>query len=339
MVSWLERAIQRLGGDATIQDAVRAAQADAAQREREIAEARARLDALHAKAQELIDQGMCIADTFKPGPVQSGLVMFGESSNSTLEKNALRQTTGGKVVIAEFQPDYAKKSCLTSWQATDLGSSGSVALAPLFAEAQNGKRKIDRLAISGHGGVNGPFAFSLDDAERLAKQFPKADDQVEHLMLAACHSNHPASYKRWKAIFPNLKTLAGYDRSAPSGSRAVKQLQQWDQATRLGGSALPGLDPEVTTWTSTRGFRGTLPPDSMDSLDSTLRLQQPVYDRYKYGNKPLTDAPNDRELTDYYALLQRLAQHKDATEYERKRYSDLATEVLSWRHPELVVTH
>ena len=60
-----------------------------------------------------------------------------------------------------------------------------------FFQAGEGKAKINRLVISGHGfdgeiGGDGNGAFKLTDVEALAKVFPKGANKIEHVAVSAC---------------------------------------------------------------------------------------------------------------------------------------------------------
>ena len=84
--------------------------------------------------------------------------------------------------------------------------------------------------------------------QSLAELFPDAAAQVEHLLFSACLTGYQkcSSPPRIFAMFPNLKTLWGYDYESPGATNAGpaphckssnRSLVVWEAATRLSNDA------------------------------------------------------------------------------------------------------
>lgn len=86
--------------------------------------------------------------------------------------------------------------------------------------------------ISGHDG-GGNFGgqkgnFSRYEIDKIFKDYPE-ENKVESALLLGCYTGVKFEVKHWKAAFPNLRLLGGYDSSAPlserpAGLRYIQEL-------------------------------------------------------------------------------------------------------------------
>lgn len=122
---------------------------------------------------------------------------------------------------------------------SDFAAKDEVAqIAKALNDAEAGRTIFTRVILSGHSGGwsfwgddNGEITF--DHMAKLPKIFPKALGCVQDLMLSACNTGQKSKLKRYRAIFPNVKSIwayVGYSPSAASG--ALTHIGNWEQATR-----------------------------------------------------------------------------------------------------------
>mgnify|MGYP007101680571 FL=1 len=128
------------------------------------------------------------ARSIKPNAEQDTIKVGGEHFDlRTLEGAASFSTTlgiadGKALEVAQFIVD------------ADENALDEVAqFVQVLAEAEMGERSIERMVLSGHsvgsmiwGDDNG--MINMDEFEKLSHIFPKAFDQVQHVMLSACYS-------------------------------------------------------------------------------------------------------------------------------------------------------
>ena len=82
----------------------------------------------------------------------------------------------------------------------------------------------ETLFISGHDG-GGSFggdrgeSFEYQDLNALVKAHPEIGENLRVLGLLGCNTANHKEISKWKSTFPNLAFVAGYDGTAPSGSK------------------------------------------------------------------------------------------------------------------------
>ena len=82
----------------------------------------------------------------------------------------------------------------------------------------------ESLFISGHDG-GGSFSgdrnesFGKYEIDELVKENPEIANKLRVLGLIGCNTANHSQITHWKQTFPNLSFVAGYDGSAPSGTR------------------------------------------------------------------------------------------------------------------------
>ena len=192
----------------------------------------------------------------------------------------------------------------------------------ILSEAEMGERKIDRMVLSGHsigsqiwGDDNG--TVQMTQFEDLAKIFPSAMGQVDHLMFSACYSGGENRMMEHQNAFEGVESIWAYHGSSPgTWTGAMDHMGAWEKATEPGKDA-SGVDPElakgfrkaskVSTWNATDGYQGDQPM-SYQEIERQLQSQDSVFQEHFSGQ---TNVENSQAgpLRNYYNLLQRAASH------------------------------
>lgn len=203
-------------------------------------------------------------------------------------------------------------------------------LARTFVEAESGHRFIERIVLSGHSvgyGVwgDGNGTVTLGDLAKLTTLFPRAAAQVQDLLMAACYSGGEDAMDKYRAMFPNLKTIWAYDGSAPgSASGAVPHITRWERGTR--GPSTDNLRREsathtrkgenVAVWTATRGYANGQPPREIAEVRAEYEASRAVVAEFQSGAQVVTN-PGEGPLRDHYNHIQRLLSRRDVPADER----------------------
>ena len=200
----------------------------------------------------------------------------------------------------------------------------------ILSEAEMGERTIDRMVLSGHsigsmiwGDDNG--TVNMDEFETLSYIFPKAFDQVQHLMLSACYSGGETRMNTHRETWRNAESIMAYHDSSPgTWSGAMGHMEEWESTTEAGKDAA-NVDPEiakghrkaknVSTWNSTDGYQGGKPM-SVYEIERELSSQESVFNDYYNGDQIVENAQTG-PLRDYYGLVQRGISHVDIDESTR----------------------
>jgi murein DD-endopeptidase MepM/ murein hydrolase activator NlpD len=202
-------------------------------------------------------------------------------------------------------------------------------IAQEWSKAERGGQIASRLILSGHhvgGGVYGENNGKLDwpTVGKLAEAMPRASRSVEDLMIAGCYSGGPDFMDKYKAMFPNAKTIVAYSGSSPGASSGATAHQKaWESATRgerqtIDRKIFDGMrkGENVTVWTQAHGFQDGNPPRTVDSIREGMANQKPSYDAAFTGDVAI-DNPQQGPVRSYYNELQRMIQHPDTSAAER----------------------
>lgn len=196
-------------------------------------------------------------------------------------------------------------------------------LAQVWAGAERGGQIPSRLMLSGHnvgsgvwGDDNGMLRF--DTIGKLAEAMPRAARSVEDLHLAACYSGGEPLMEKYRAMFPNVKTIWAYSGSAPgSYSGAVPHQSRWETATRGTRADLDRAIAQATrkgenvaVWTVDHGYNDGRPPAPLSEVRATVERGQATFERYLSGQDAVRDSQTG-PLRDYYNDVQRLMQHPE----------------------------
>ena len=211
-------------------------------------------------------------------------------------------------------------------------------LAQVFAKAERGEGMPSRLVLSGHnigGGVwgddNGRLSF--DALEQLTDAMPKAAASVQDLHLSACYSGGERLMDRYRAMFPEAKTIWAYSGSAPgSASGAPTHQARWDAATRGDKEALSRALAEgsrkgenVAVWSKAGGYDNGKPRAPIADVMSAMQASARTTASFFTGASAIESSQHG-PLRDHYNDVQRALQHPDlpatdkpAVEAERDR--------------------
>ncbi len=232
-----------------------------------------------------------------------------------------REGIADHVARLGLSPDAAAQVTATLSRADPLARDELAQLASRWAEVERGRPGAGRLLLSGHsvghvlfGEENGALHF--DELGELARAMPRAAAAVEDLHLAACYTGFESGVERFRAFFPNLKTVWAYAQSAPgSDSGAIAHQRRWEAATRGAGTQLDRevargtrKGESVAVWTRTQGYAG---PGLLRALPDALaevRAGAATVERHRLGVEQVAD-PQRGELRAHYARLQAALAH------------------------------
>lgn len=196
-------------------------------------------------------------------------------------------------------------------------------LAREFARAEKGGTIPSRLVLSGHNVGSGIYGddngqIRWESMAKLTDAMPAAARQVEDLHVAACYSGGQPAIERYRAMFPNAKTIWAYSGSAPgTWSGAMPHQSRWETATRgtraeldraLANGTRKGEN--VAVWSERLGYLDGNPPAELSTVRGEFDRGAATYDRFFAGEEAVSNTQSG-PLRDYYNRLQRLLQHPD----------------------------
>lgn len=212
-------------------------------------------------------------------------------------------------------------------------------LCRLLVEAELGKRRLERLVLTGHSGSTSLFnhfsELAFDELTPLRDALPVAFGQVKHLLVGACSTGYQASMEqRYPALFPNLVTAWAYGGSAPGphvGGNAHTRI--WEKATeRADASRLDRASAEahrkgenVSTWSALDGFDGSAAA-MMEVGYADLQATSTECARYASGE--LVDETPDGPLRQMFQRMQNLANRTDMEAWVVAQAAQLASRLL-----------
>jgi hypothetical protein len=164
----------------------------------------------------------------------------------------------------------------------------------------------------------------FDTIGKLAEAMPRAARSVEDLHLAACYSGGQPLMEKYRAMFPNVKTIWAYSGSAPgSYSGATAHQSRWESATRGTRADLDRAIAQATrkgenvaVWTIEHGYNDGRPPAPLAEVREAVTRGEPTFERFRSGQESVAD-PQTGPLRDYYNQVQRLLQHPELPAAER----------------------
>jgi hypothetical protein len=202
-------------------------------------------------------------------------------------------------------------------------------LAQVWAKAELGGQVPSRMVLSGHNVGSGVWGddngrMSFDCLAKLAEAMPKAARSIEDLHLSACYSGGQHLMERYRAMFPNAKTIWAYTGSAPgSYSGATAHMARWDRATRGTKDELDRAIAEgtrkgenVAVWSAAHGYVDGKPPAPLSEVRAAVQNNESTFTRFQSGQEKVQDTQSG-PLRDYYNQVQRLLQHPELPAAER----------------------
>ncbi|MBE2248701.1 MAG: LysM peptidoglycan-binding domain-containing protein [Myxococcus sp.] len=202
-------------------------------------------------------------------------------------------------------------------------------VAQVWAKAEQGGQIPSRLVLSGHNVGSGVWGddngrLSFDSLGKLAEAMPRAARSVEDLHLSACYSGGQPAMEKYRAMFPNAKTIWAYTGSAPgSYSGATGHQGRWESATRGDKASLDRAvaagtrkGENVAVWSAQHGYVDGNPPSPLATVRSAVQNGEPTYQRFFTGGDKVQDTQSG-PLREYYNQVQRLLQHPELPAAER----------------------
>lgn len=202
-------------------------------------------------------------------------------------------------------------------------------VAQIWAKAEQGGQIPSRMVLSGHNVGSGVWGddngrLSFDSLAKLAEAMPKAARSVEDLHLSACYSGGQHLMEKYRAMFPNAKTIWAYTGSAPgSYSGATAHQSRWERATRgtkedLDRAIADGTrkGENVAVWSVAHGYVDGKPPAPLAEVRAAVQGNEGTFKRFQSGQEKVQDTQSG-PLRDYYNQVQRLLQHPDLPAAER----------------------
>jgi hypothetical protein len=205
-----------------------------------------------------------------------------------------------------------------------------------------GELPANRLVISGHGMGDRVFgdageSLTYESIRKLGTIFPEAAAKIQHLDLANCFSAGEAELDKYRAAFPNLKSVWAYNGFSPKAEHgATKHLEDW--ARKTDGDDPSRVDPRgsnAATWNNVDGRQGFSQLDVFEA-EAAITRTQAVWDDYKTGKKTLKAGEHDPALDRFYERIQDALALSALPAERRIELTALRDEVLKVRHPELV---
>ncbi|MBL8918869.1 MAG: LysM peptidoglycan-binding domain-containing protein [Myxococcaceae bacterium] len=202
-------------------------------------------------------------------------------------------------------------------------------VAQVWAKAEQGGQVPSRMVLSGHNVGSGVWGddngrMSFDSLAQLADAMPKAARSVEDLHLSACYSGGEHLMDKYRAMFPNAKTIWAYTGSAPgSYSGATAHMARWDRATRGTKDELDRAIAEgtrkgenVAVWSAAHGYVDGKPPAPLAEVRAAVQNNEGTFKRFQSGQEKVQDTQSG-PLREYYNQVQRLLQHPELPAGER----------------------
>jgi hypothetical protein len=203
-------------------------------------------------------------------------------------------------------------------------------LAKIWARAEQTNALPGRMALSGeHAGrlfwsKHGGGLLSAVGIKGLAAVFPGAAGAVEDLYLSAC--NTAFDMMDWPDIFPNLKTMWGYFRTAPSlFTGAEAHIRLWDRSTRGSQQRIDrlvakntGRGANVAVWSRFSGVE-TGVVEAIETILARLSGAENTFQSFFAGDSIVTEHQSG-PLRDYYDNIQALLQHTELPAGHRRTW-------------------
>jgi len=197
-------------------------------------------------------------------------------------------------------------------------------LAKVYAEAELGKRTMERVVLSGHSIGNEIFGqgawMNFEVLMKLKDIFPIAAGGVKHVMLSACSSGYEATMAKFQEAFPNVKTVWGYAGVCPTGSGARSDMKDWEGKTDDKTEETvkpPGHG--VGTWSEKEGYKGGEAMTYAEALADVDGMETEFQD-YLAGKKEVASSSSGPMYT-YYRSLQRLLGKPELVGSDRTKWT------------------
>jgi hypothetical protein len=226
-------------------------------------------------------------------------------------------------------------------------------LADVYAQAETGRRRVDRVVLSGECYGSGlfsrehdttPVMLDFEDFIKLRRIFPIAAGQVKHLLVSGCSSGFQGNIRDYREMYPGVQTIMAYASKAPSGQMARSDIAFWESHTAKDGCrTLPYIaerkDPKhpqgehgirVATWSASAGYRVDEKP--LAELLAKIRAKEPDFLACQSGAAEPDTNPGVGAANGYFRLLMELVNRQDyEDEAGRARYATQREQAMRLR--------
>lgn len=205
-------------------------------------------------------------------------------------------------------------------------------LAEVYAQAETGCRRMERVLLSGECFGSGLFSrehgttavtLDFDDFVKLRTIFPVAAAQVKHLLVSGCSSGYRGNMDEYRKMYPNVQTIMAYVGKAPAGQIAHSDIVHWeshtDKDTVKTLAPIPKRkDPKhpdgehwikVATWSPCEGY--SLDEEPLAKLLERIKRTEPDFLKCMKGEQEPSGDPERGVPHDYFRLLMDLAHRED----------------------------
>jgi hypothetical protein len=205
-------------------------------------------------------------------------------------------------------------------------------LAEIYAQAETGCRRMERVLLSGECFGSGlfsrehdttPVTLDFDDFVKLRSIFPVAAGQVKHLLVAACSSGFRGNIPIYRKMYPNVQTIMAYASKAPAGWIAYKDITHWESNTdkrkhKTLAFIPKRMDPKypdgehwikVATWSIREGYG--VDEEPLSKLLGRVKSMEPEFMACMTGADEPNRNPERGIAHDYFRLLIELAYRED----------------------------
>jgi hypothetical protein len=223
-------------------------------------------------------------------------------------------------------------------------------LAGVYAETETGRRRMERIVLSGES-FGGSIFTNCDDHDHsdvdiefstfvdLAKIFSAATGQVKHLLVAACNAGFEGNMRVYREMFPRVQTIMGYASKSPEGrgKMARSDFKYWvSQTSREGCRSLAprrqrpdpahpenGAYIKVATWSILGEYR--VNQDPLPVLLAKIQKLEPKFKARLTGEVEPEQNPAAGVVHDYFRFLTELIHRRDYDDHTRMATYTVAT--------------
>jgi len=232
----------------------------------------------------------------------------------------LTTKAGRDALAAALTPDAAKQPKLAAiFKRADKEDRDDLAhVAKVYSDTESdGKDRMTRVVLSGHSGGQEVFGISgeirFDALVDLADVFPRAANQVKHLMVAGCHTGDEGTILDFYVkAYPSLLTVWAWWDVCPTGTGAANAIEKWAGLTEHGETALPRQGGGIATWSGGRYQGSPSGAASVAAVLASIQADDARFGEYFDGTRA-DPSPHGGWLEAYYDRVLAAAARPDVT--------------------------
>jgi hypothetical protein len=263
--------------------------------------------------------GSPVSVTVVKGTAEETATAIGGSTTYDLTTDA-----GMDALAAALVPDAAKRPSLAAIfkRAADGDRDDLAHVAKVYSDTESdGKDRMTRVVLSGHSGGSGVFGGAgevyFQALVDLADVFPRAANQVKHLMVAGCHTGDEGTILDYYVkAYPSLLTVWAWWDVCPTGPGAAKAIEKWAGLTEHGETALRRQSGGIATW-SGGTYQGSRSGEaSVTIVLDSIQADDARFQEYFDGTRA-DPSPHGGWLEAYYIRVLAAAARPDVTGPDR----------------------